>query len=948
MPYKLRKAPNRNLYWVVTSETGKKHSKDPIPIEKAKAQMRVLESVLAKEMTGGADPDPINTPPPPWWKSELGKKLKGGNSATDYIRRGIAWLIQNNIHYYLTMLASGAFFGYMAMGNRAIEELRIPQWLHVALQSVFGAATGNTILLFFLNGFEDELVRLQAMNALDDAEHNLNMLNRDGARRILRRVNQVRNQLLIQQQLEQEAQQQEEARLNEVLKRKAQKSQQKSQKYSQQKHEFHGRGMTGGAGPFSKMITLLPITESQKILMKNLYDAEVARDYTTKKSNGFTAEQKFPNKRMILLNILRKFMANSEPNRETIHELERIRNEINFSKNIYDFDRIIKDLEDRKFNPNYVPQPTPSPASQPAPSPASRPAPSPASRPTKHELFININARKPDAIWTEIENVDREEGDPKTYFYRSDENGNPLELKEGFKFDKENPSSVWSVKDIPKDFNRIIFLDDPESMKSAKSFHISPKWGLLEEKVFPKISNLPPERFVRWLEKDEKGRFIYTVQTTSILEKLSNLMLHHNIFPSIDTRFTDYIISLADKIPGKKRHVRLLSASDEHLEKSINTAAEFINKNKLFIYFIKGNNADHAVLFKRINNTTLELVDPNGIAWENFKKFYKNLRHDSYNFMNMVFVKLGITHIESNTCLIQTRGNCLLWSYFFALNSDKSVAQVEQMIKDLCIKVGLDWRNPIMKDAVLTELFYMYLTNPVLLSEVVDRAQHLSGLGKKNIRGKGDEGEDAEMLELMGQEPILPAVVRPANPFAGLFEPRPRQRIRRKQGIKRALAVINGVLPERGVKIQKTGQGKCKPPYHNYSKGKASAFVLTCIDPRYTFDVAFYLHHKKELHQDYDLFTLAGASVGASKKEWTKSFFDNLELGIKLHGIKEVWCFDHLDCGMYKATFNLKEDLDPKIHIQCMDKLKTLIKKKHPELKFRKFMVNAQGHVFSV
>jgi carbonic anhydrase len=145
-----------------------------------------------------------------------------------------------------------------------------------------------------------------------------------------------------------------------------------------------------------------------------------------------------------------------------------------------------------------------------------------------------------------------------------------------------------------------------------------------------------------------------------------------------------------------------------------------------------------------------------------------------------------------------------------------------------------------------------------------------------------------------------------------------------------------------GVKLH---GGSCKPPYHEYSKGKASVFVLTCIDPRYTFDVAFYLQHKKELHQNYDLFTLAGASVGATKKEWTKSFNDNLDLGMKLHGITEVWCFDHLDCGMYKATFGLEKDLDPKIHIQCMNKLKALIKKKHPKLKFREFMVDAHGHV---
>lgn len=42
MPYKLRKAPRRDAYWVVNKETGAKHSKDPLPLSRAKAQMRAL------------------------------------------------------------------------------------------------------------------------------------------------------------------------------------------------------------------------------------------------------------------------------------------------------------------------------------------------------------------------------------------------------------------------------------------------------------------------------------------------------------------------------------------------------------------------------------------------------------------------------------------------------------------------------------------------------------------------------------------------------------------------------------------------------------------------------------------------------------------------------------------------------------------------------------------
>ena len=41
MPYTLRKAPNRNLYWVVAQD-GRHMSKDPIPLARAQAQRRAL------------------------------------------------------------------------------------------------------------------------------------------------------------------------------------------------------------------------------------------------------------------------------------------------------------------------------------------------------------------------------------------------------------------------------------------------------------------------------------------------------------------------------------------------------------------------------------------------------------------------------------------------------------------------------------------------------------------------------------------------------------------------------------------------------------------------------------------------------------------------------------------------------------------------------------------
>jgi hypothetical protein len=54
MPYSLRKVPKKDLYWVVNKETGKKHSKEGLPKEKAEAQRRAL------------------------YAAESGYKLKGG------------------------------------------------------------------------------------------------------------------------------------------------------------------------------------------------------------------------------------------------------------------------------------------------------------------------------------------------------------------------------------------------------------------------------------------------------------------------------------------------------------------------------------------------------------------------------------------------------------------------------------------------------------------------------------------------------------------------------------------------------------------------------------------------------------------------------------------------------------------------------------------------------
>ena len=48
MPYKLRKAPKKELYWVIAQD-GKHMSKDPIPKKRAEAQMRALYASERRE-----------------------------------------------------------------------------------------------------------------------------------------------------------------------------------------------------------------------------------------------------------------------------------------------------------------------------------------------------------------------------------------------------------------------------------------------------------------------------------------------------------------------------------------------------------------------------------------------------------------------------------------------------------------------------------------------------------------------------------------------------------------------------------------------------------------------------------------------------------------------------------------------------------------------------------
>ena len=77
----------------------------------------------------------------------------------------------------------------------------------------------------------------------------------------------------------------------------------------------------------------------------------------------------------------------------------------------------------------------------------------------------------------------------------------------------------------------------------------------------------------------------------------------------------------------------------------------------------------------------------------------------------------------------------------------------------------------------------------------------------------------------------------------------------------------------------------------NKVKLKYEAMVLSCIDPRFQSIVYNYLK-KKKLNKKYSSFTIAGAAVGVTAnkfKKWHKTFWDNIDISIKLHKIKKLY-----------------------------------------------------------
>ena len=114
--------------------------------------------------------------------------------------------------------------------------------------------------------------------------------------------------------------------------------------------------------------------------------------------------------------------------------------------------------------------------------------------------------------------------------------------------------------------------------------------------------------------------------------------------------------------------------------------------------------------------------------------------------------------------------------------------------------------------------------------------------------------------------------------------------------------------------------------------------VLSCIDPRFQKKLYNYLKNKR-LSGKYSLFTIAGSAIGVTNKKfkkWHKTFWDNLDISIKLHKISKLIVINHEDCGAAKIANNKKKFnslIERKIHNESFKNIKKIITKRYPYLK---------------
>jgi len=140
-------------------------------------------------------------------------------------------------------------------------------------------------------------------------------------------------------------------------------------------------------------------------------------------------------------------------------------------------------------------------------------------------------------------------------------------------------------------------------------------------------------------------------------------------------------------------------------------------------------------------------------------------------------------------------------------------------------------------------------------------------------------------------------------------------------------------------------------PAVGQAKSHLEWLLLSCMDYRLIHATERYMD-KRGLRGKYDHVILAGASLGAITDKfpaWNTTFWEHLDVAIKLHGVRKVRVLDHRECGAYNEILGDDCCKPPKketeVHTEKLKELRKQINGKHPKLGVELLLMSLNGKV---
>jgi carbonic anhydrase len=135
---------------------------------------------------------------------------------------------------------------------------------------------------------------------------------------------------------------------------------------------------------------------------------------------------------------------------------------------------------------------------------------------------------------------------------------------------------------------------------------------------------------------------------------------------------------------------------------------------------------------------------------------------------------------------------------------------------------------------------------------------------------------------------------------------------------------------------------------------KVEALLLCCMDYRLIDDTQRWMAGRG-LEDRYDQLILAGASIAVTSGKypaWAETFWGELDIAVKLHGVGRVIVLDHRDCGAYRLILgkDLKDEPQKELaaHVKELYGVRELILNRHPGMQVELALMSLDGTVMPV